>query len=64
LVLLPELGTLNRRQIAALSGLAPRANDSGKYNGYRRTGGGRSSIKPILFLAAMAARNSNTNHLK
>lgn len=59
-VLLPELGTLGRRQIASLVGVAPRANDSGKYSGYRRTGHGRNLIKPILFLAAMSARNSKT----
>ena len=63
LILLPELGTLCRRKIASLAGVAPRANDSGKFNGYRRTGHGRSGVKPILFLAAMAARNSKT-HLK
>lgn len=63
LVLLPELGSLNRRQIASLAGLAPRANDSGRYQGYRKTGHGRNGIKPILFLAAMAARNSKS-HLK
>lgn len=60
LILLPELGQVNRRQIAALAGLAPRANDSGQFQGYRSTGYGRQGIKPILFLAAMAARNSNT----
>lgn len=60
LILLPELGQLNRRQIASLAGLAPRANDSGKFTGYRRTGHGRSLVKPLLFLAAMAARNSNS----
>jgi transposase len=63
LILLPELGTLCRRKIAALSGVAPRANDSGKFKGYRRTGCGRNGIKPLLFIAAMAARNSKT-HLK
>lgn len=63
LVLLPELGTLSRRQIASLAGVAPIANDSGTYKGYRATGHGRSDIKPILFMAAMAARNSNS-HLK
>ena len=40
--------------------LAPRANDSGQYSGYRATGHGRSGIKPMLFMAAMAARNSNS----
>lgn len=61
LALLPELGQLNRREIASLVGLAPRANDSGRYRGYRSTGYGRNGIKPILFLAAMAARNSNSS---
>lgn len=60
LVLLPELGSLDRRKIASLAGLAPRANDSGTFRGYRRTGHGRNFIKPVLFLAAMAARNSNS----
>lgn len=61
LVLLPELGTLSRRQIASLAGVAPIANDSGTYKGYRATGHGRSDIKPILFMSAMAARNSNSS---
>jgi transposase len=60
LVLLPELGKLSRREIASLAGLAPRANESGKFMGYRATGAGRSGIKPILFMSAMAARNSNS----
>lgn len=61
LVLLPELGTASRCQIASLVGLAPVAKDSGKLKGYRRTGHGRQGIKPLLFLAAMAARNSNSS---
>jgi transposase len=61
LILLPELGKLSRRQIASLTGLAPIANDSGLYSGYRATGHGRSDIKPILFMSAMAARNSNSS---
>jgi transposase len=60
ITLLPELGELNRREIAALVGLAPLANDSGKFKGYRRTTYGRQGIKPLLFLAAMAARNSHS----
>jgi transposase len=60
LILLPELGTLNRRQIASLVGVAPIARESGQFKGYRKTGHGRQSIKPLLFLAAMAARNSNS----
>ena len=61
LVLLPELGTLTRRKIASLAGLAPRANDSGQFSGYRAVRHGRSGIKPLLFMAAMAARNSNSS---
>jgi transposase len=60
LILLPEIGTLCRRKIASLAGVAPRSNDSGKFSGYRRTGHGRQGVKPALFLAAMAARNSNS----
>lgn len=60
IALLPELGELSRRQIASLVGVAPMSNDSGKSNGYRRTGHGRSFIKPMLFVAAMAARKSNS----
>lgn len=63
LVLLPELGHLTRREIASLVGVAPRNNDSGTLQGYRRTTHGRAGVKPILFMAAMAARNSNS-HLK
>ena len=61
LILLPELGRINRKKIAALVGLAPLAKDSGIYRGYRRTCHGRNGVKPILFLAAMAARNSKSN---
>lgn len=63
LVLLPELGSLTRRKIASLAGLAPRSNDSGQFSGYRCISHGRCGIKPILFLAAMAAMHSNS-HLK
>lgn len=58
--LVPEIGTLSRRKIASLTGLAPRANDSGNFKGYRHTGHGRDIIKPMLFLSAMAARNSKS----
>ena len=60
LAMLPELGSMNRRQAAALAGLAPRANDSGQFKGYRHTAPGRNQVKPMLFLAAMAARKSNS----
>ena len=53
--LLPELGYLNRREIAALAGVAPFARDSGTINGYRRTGTGRIDVKKALFIAALVA---------
>jgi len=43
-----------------LVGLAPKANDSGKQRGYRRTGHGRNGVKPSLFMPAMAAARSNS----
>lgn len=55
LALLPELGTLNRRQIASLAGLAPHPNQSGTTDAYRRTRGGRPEIKQVLFMPAMVA---------
>lgn len=61
LIMLPELGTLSRRKIASLAGVAPRANDSGCFQGYRQTGRGRGGIKPLLFIASMAARNSHSS---
>lgn len=53
--LLPELGYLNRREIAALAGVAPFAKDSGTISGYRRTQSGRPEIKKGLFIAALVA---------
>jgi transposase len=60
LAFLPELGTINRRKIASLGGLAPHPNESGLRHGYRMTRGGRKSIKPILFMAAMTAARSHS----
>ncbi len=48
---LPELGQLDRRQIAALAGLAPYNADSGKHQGKRRIRGGRASIRRVLYMA-------------
>lgn len=56
----PELGKMNRRQVASLAGLAPHPNESGKKIGYRMTRGGRNNIKPILFMAAMGAARSKS----
>lgn len=60
LALLPELGKINRKEIASLAGLAPHPNESGKKIGYRYTRGGRNDIKPVLFLAAMTAARSKS----
>jgi len=58
LALMPELGTLNRRQAAALAGFAPHPNQSGARDGYRKTRGGRPEVKTTLFMAALSATNS------
>lgn len=60
LALLPELGTLNRKKIASLAGLAPQANESGTKRGYRSMKGGRPQVKSILFIAAMTASRSHS----
>lgn len=59
-VLLPELGRLNRRQIASLAGVAPHPRESGTKQGYRRTFGGRPQVKQLLFMAAMTAGRSKS----
>jgi transposase len=56
---LPELGTLDRRKIAALVGLAPWTRQSGQWRGKSFIGGGRASVRSVLFIGAMvAARHS------
>lgn len=57
---LPELGRLSPKQIAALAGLAPYTRQSGKWRGRAFTSGGRSSVRGVLFLAAMAACRYNS----
>jgi transposase len=57
--LMPELGSLNRKQAAALAGLAPHPKQSGATNAYRRTRGGRPEVKHTLFMAALAAAKHN-----
>jgi transposase len=56
---LPELGRLNRRQIAALVGVAPFNCDSGSYRGRRRVWGGRTHLRGILFMATLASTRYN-----
>jgi transposase len=55
----PELGTLNRREISKLIGLAPMACDSGKYRGTRRIVGGRFDVRRVLYMAAISAMRHN-----
>lgn len=56
---LPELGKLNRRQIASLVGVAPMNRDSGMLRGKRIITGGRKSVRDALFMATTAARRFN-----
>ena len=63
LVLLPELGQLNRKQVASLCGVAPYARQSGEKNRYRSTYGGRRNLRPILYMAAMGARRKKGSEL-
>ena len=56
---LPELGRLNRREVAALVGLAPFAQDSGTWRGHRRCWGGRSAIRAVLYMATVSAIRCN-----
>lgn len=51
---LPELGRLDRRQIAALAGLAPYNLGSGQHTGKRRIRGGRAAIRRVLYMACLS----------
>jgi transposase len=59
LIELPELGSLNRRQIAALVGVAPLNHDSGKMRGKQSTWGGRPQVRAVLYMAALVAARFN-----
>lgn len=56
---LPELGQLNRRQIAALVGVAPFADDSGGSHGRRAIRGGRAEVRSVLYMATLTATRHN-----
>jgi transposase len=56
---LPELGTITRRKIAALVGVAPMADDSGKHRGRRHIKGGRIQVRCALYMAALVASRRN-----
>lgn len=52
---LPEIGSLNRRQVASLTGTAPINRDSGQFRGKRITGGGRREVRTALFMPTLSA---------
>ena len=57
---LPELGRLSRRKIAKLVGVAPLSRDSGMMHGRRFVQGGRTSVRAVLYMAALVATKRNT----
>ena len=59
LAALPELGTLNRRQIGALVGVCPFNRDSGQCRGHRMIFGGRAGVRAVLYMATVAASRCN-----
>lgn len=61
LALMPELGHLDRKRAASLAGCAPHPRDSGTFKGRRFAAGGRRQLRPLLFVAAMAASHSNSH---
>ena len=58
---LPQLGALDRRSVASLGGLAPKARESGKYRGKRRLGPGRWHIRSALYMAALSGLRHPTH---
>ena len=56
---LPELGKVNNRKIAALSGIAPFCRDSGTLKGKRTTYGGRAQVRTALYMATLSAKRFN-----
>ena len=56
---LPELGKMDRKKIAALVGVAPMNYDSGKKRGYRKTKGGRSDVRSVLYMSTLVATRYN-----
>jgi len=56
---LPELGSLDRKQIAALAGLAPFTRQSGRWKGRSYIGGGRTAVRTALFMGALVATRCN-----
>ena len=59
IALLPELGRLSRQHIAALVGVAPFNDDSGKHRGVRRIKGGRAAVRAVLYMAVLTGIRHN-----
>lgn len=55
----PELGYLDRKEIASLIGVAPFNQDSGKHRGKRRVSGGRPQVRAVLYMAALVGSRHN-----
>ena len=56
---LPELGKMDRKRIASLVGVAPMNYDSGKKRGYRKTKGGRTNVRSVLYMSTLVATRYN-----
>jgi transposase len=56
---LPELGKMDRKKVAALVGVAPMNYDSGKKRGYRKTKGGRTEVRSVLYMSTLVATRYN-----
>ena len=56
---LPTLGSLNRKEIASLVGVAPHNRDSGRYRGKRKVWGGRARVRSTLYMATLTASRHN-----
>lgn len=59
LTLVPELGRLSAKEVAALIGVAPHARESGRWRGRRRCSGGRAGVRSVLYMATLAATRTN-----
>jgi transposase len=59
LIEMPELGTLDNKQVASLAGLAPIARDSGQHRGKRHIRGGRAYLRQALYMPALVATRFN-----
>ena len=59
LTLLPEIGTLDRKQVASLAGLAPITRQSGQWQGKSFIGGGRKQLRDALYMPALVAIKHN-----